>query len=138
MTESLGDAAQTRKVIEQTLAAMHELEGERREFITRPEFGREMDNLERRLDVRLENAMLKTRNWVLTGIVASSMMFGAGFLSMMSKIDRMAEGFATIQTALETRRDWIDESNERDRRQDDALKALRPGYVPQPFEVRPR
>lgn len=138
MPDSLGDTAQVRAIIEQAIKATHELEGNTREFITRAEFSRDMEKLEQRLEIRLENSMLKTRNWVLSGIIASSVMFGVGFISLISRFDRTAEAVLAMQRSLETRRDWIDESNESRRRQDEALKAISPKYEPLPFEVNPR
>lgn len=138
MGESLGDAAQVRAIIEQAVRATHEIEGSTRDFITRAEFGRDMEKLEQRLEIRLENAMLKTRNWVLGGIIASSVLFGGGFLSMMSRFDRTAEAVLGMQRTLETGRDWIDESDARDRRQDEAIEELKPDYEAAPFETRVR
>lgn len=138
MPDSLGDSAQVRAIIEQSVKAVHELDGHKRDYVTRNEFGSELEKLEKRLDLRLENSMLKTRNWVLSGIVASSVMFGVGFISLISRFDRTAEAVITMQKSLETRRDWTDESNERDRRQDAALQEIKPDYEPQPFEVRVR
>jgi hypothetical protein len=126
MPDSLGDAAQTRSIIEQAIKATLEFEGKDRDFVTRAELGRDMANLEKRLEVRLENAMLRTRNWVLAGIVASGLMFGWGFMSMMSKFDRTVEAVSSMQKSLETRREWIDESDERDRHQDEAIQAVKP------------
>lgn len=138
MPDSLGNAAQVRAIIEQAVKATHELEGGHAEFVTRAEFKSELASLETRLDLRLENSMLKTRNWVLGGIIASSVMFGGGFLALITQFNRTADAVISMQDALETRRDWIDESDARDRHQDDALREVNPDYVPQPFEVRPR
>lgn len=125
-------------IIEQAVKATHELDGHTRDYVTRAEFRSDMKHLEERLEVKLENSMLKTRNWVLGGIIASSIMFGGGFLSLMSRFDRTADAVMSMQKALETRRDWIDESDERDRHQDDAIQQVKPDYQPIPFEVRPR
>lgn len=137
MPESLGDAAQTRAIIEQAIKAMDELHGPR-DFITRAEFQRDMEKLEQRLEVRLENAMLKTRNWVLGGIIVSGMIFGGGFLTLMSRFDRTADAVIEMQSTLDTRRNWSDENDERDRQQDGAIKELKPDYEPRPFEARIR
>lgn len=136
MPESLGDAAQTRAIIEQAIKAMDDMNG--RDYVTRTEFRQDMKDLEGRLEIRLENAMLKTRNWVLGGIIASGLIFGGGFLTMMSKFDRVATSVERMNVSLDQRRQWIDESDERDRRQDMAIGKVVPEYTPAPFETRPQ
>lgn len=135
MAESLGDAAQTRKIIEQTVSAIHEIEGKERDFVTRSELRMEMTSLEQRLEIKLENAMLKTRNWVLGGIIASSIMFGGGFLTMLLQFNRTADVVIAMQKTLEHRRAWSFESDERDRRQDQAIKELKPTYQTEPYKT---
>lgn len=138
MPERLGDDARIRAIIEQTIKSVRTLEGSHVDFVTRDELAREMASLESRLETKIENAILQMRNWVLTGIIATTLIFGGGFIAMMSKFDRVSEAVTDMAASLDTRRQWIAESDERDRTQDDALRSLKPGYRPVPFETVPK
>ena len=137
MSDGLGNAAQIRAIAEQLFDARDALEGPR-DFVTRAEFQRDMERLEQRLEVRLENSMLRTRNWVLGGIIASGLIFGGGFITMMSKFDRVSDAVMRMQNSLDQRRVWVSESDERDRRQDDAIREVVPTYTPAPFGTTPQ
>ena len=144
-----GNAAQTRKIIDQMMAAMDDRNERNVNFVSREEMARELNALERRIEgridslgstigTRFENSELKMRNWVMSGMIASAIMFGGGFISLYTKLDRAAEQTGEITSALDSRRAWIDETDERDRRQDAAIEKVLPTYTPLPFEARPR
>lgn len=82
--------------------------------------------------------MLKTRNWVLGGMIGSAILFGGGFLTMMSKFDRMSEALPRLVQVQDGRRDWIQTQVQRDALQDSALRKLDPGYAPLPYEAPPQ
>lgn len=94
-----------------------------------------LNNLEGRLDIRLENAMLKIRNWVITGMLAGGVVFGGGFITTIIKIDRVAEGMPRITEELESRREWSQEKNNHDFKQDRAIGEINKDYEPEPLTM---
>jgi hypothetical protein len=107
-------------------------------FVTHEQMGRALTDLERRIEVRLENAMLRTRNWVLGGVLATAILFGGGFITLVNKIDRMAEAIPRIATIQENRGVWMQQQGQRDAVQDRTLQKLDKDYEPVPFEAVPR
>lgn len=107
-------------------------------YVTHEQMGRALADLEKRIEVRLENAMLRTRNWVLGGVLATALLFGSGFITLVNKIDRMSELLPRIAAIQESRGDWMQKQGQRDAGQDSALQKLDEDYTPLPFETVPR
>lgn len=107
-------------------------------YVTHEQMGRALQDLEKRIEVRLENAMLRTRNWVLGGVLATALLFGGGFITLVNKIDRMSELLPKIAAIQESRGDWMQTQGQRDAVQDRALQKLDEDYEPVPFETVPR
>lgn len=107
-------------------------------YVTHEQLGHILANLERQLDVRLENVILKTRNWVLGGVLASALVFGGGFITLVNKIDRMAEALPRIAAIQDSRGDWMQRQGQRDATQDQTLQKLDKEYEPVPYDVVPR
>lgn len=107
-------------------------------YVTHEQMGRALSDLEKRIEVRLENAMLRTRNWVLGGVLATALLFGGGFITLVNKIDRMSELLPKIAAIQESRGNWMQMQGQRDAVQDRALQKLDEEYQPVPFETVPR
>lgn len=107
------------------------------QFVTHEQLRLAIGELEKRLETKLENAMLRTRNWVLGGIIASAVLFGGGFLTMMNKIDRMNEALPQLARVQAERRDFFPRQVQRDALQDSQLRKLDPSYAPMPYEPPP-
>jgi len=107
----------------------------RGDYVTRSEMSNALQQLETRLDIRLENSMLKIRNWVITGMLAGGILFGGGFITTIIKIDRVAESMPVITQQLERRRVWSEEKNAHDYKQDRVIGKLDPQYEPEPMKM---
>lgn len=107
-------------------------------YVTHEQMGRALGDLEKRIEVRLENAMLRTRNWVLGGVLATAILFGGGFITLVNKIDRMSELLPRIAAIQENRGNWMQTQGQRDAVQDRTLQKLDEEYEPVPFETVPR
>lgn len=103
-------------------------------YVTREEFDAKLGHLE----TKIEREGLRTKMWVLSGVVAIIMSFGGGYVSIISKIDRIAETLPTMTRIQDGRRDWIQIQDRRDLRQDETLRELQPEYEPIPYGPSPQ
>ncbi len=90
------------------------------------------------IDVQIANAELKMRNWVLAGLIAILIMGVGGYVSIVTKLDRLVEALPGVDRVLEGRRPWMLRKDERDGQQDHALKSLLPDYQPAPYVEPPK
>ena len=103
-------------------------------FVSREEF----EETIQRIRVEIENASLKTRQWVLTGVVAIILTFGSGYISLVSKLDRLNDAMPGISSVLDGRRVWMQRQDQRDDMQDEQLRTVNPKYQPLPFAETPK
>lgn len=104
------------------------------EFVSRDEFNSKIETVES----KIANSELKNRNWVLVGCLALILTFGGGYMSLVSKLDRLNEAMPVVNNVLDGRRSWMMRKEQRDGDQDRALKQLAPDYIPQPYVEPPR
>lgn len=101
------------------------------DFVTRAEFQMELKHLE----TKIENVTLKIKNWVLVGVGSIILAFGGGYVSVISKLDRMAETLPSVSETATRNRTMIQHQEQRDRVQDDALRRLDRQYEPPSYDV---
>ncbi|MES2902838.1 MAG: hypothetical protein V4696_01510 [Pseudomonadota bacterium] len=104
------------------------------EFISRHEFTSALATIE----TKITNSELRQRNWVLGGCLAIILAFGGGYMSLVAKLDRLAEAMPAIDRTLEGRKSWMLRQDERDSQQDRALKTVVPDYETPPYVEPPR
>ena len=101
------------------------------DYVTRIELADKVQHLETKID----NSILRQRNWVLGGCLAIILAFGGGYMSLVDKLDRINEALPAITQILEERRLWILHKDRRDDGQDGAIKTVVPGYqIPPPVD----
>lgn len=103
------------------------------QFVTRDEFAAKFNLLES----KIENASLRQKQWVLTGCLAILISFGGGYVSLVSKLDRLTQALPTITERQNTRWPWVQQQQQRDLMQDEVLKKLDRNYQPLPYQAPP-
>lgn len=90
------------------------------------------------IESKIENASLKTKQWVLVGVLSILISFGGGYVSLMNKLDRLSQALPLIAEKQNTRWPWVQGQQQRDIMQDEVLKKLDPRYDPLPYEPAPQ
>ena len=90
------------------------------------------------VETKISNSELRQRNWVLAGCLAIIITFGGGYMSLVSKLDRLTEAMPQIITTLDGRRSWMLHKDQRDSEQDGAIHSVAPKYVPGPYVEPPK
>lgn len=90
------------------------------------------------METKINNSELRQRNWVLIGCLAIIVTFGGGYMSLVSKLDRLTETMPTIVETLDGRKIWMMHKDKRDSDQDQVLHKVAPGYVPEPYTDIPK
>lgn len=96
-------------------------------------FNEKLQALGEILRLKIKNSEAAQRNWILTGCIAIMVAFGGGYVSIVSKLDRLNAVLPTMQITLETRRLWMQRQEQRDNLQDQALKQLDNSYAAMPY-----
>lgn len=104
------------------------------DFVTHMELDRTVVGL--RLEIQLETA--KLQRWILGAALGIVVAFGGGYVSLVSKIDRLTEALPVLISTQEGRRTWNMHQDQRLDRQDDALRQIKPGYESVPYKEPPR
>lgn len=104
------------------------------DYIGRHEFTSALTTIE----TKIAMSEVRQRNWVLAGCLAIIMTFGGGYMSLVAKLDRVADAMPVIDGVLEARRSWMLRQDERDGQQDRALQRLVPDYQPSPYVEPPK
>lgn len=103
-------------------------------YVTRTELAQ---NLER-LETKIVNSELRLQKWVLGGCIAIILSFGGGYVSLVSKLDRLSEALPVVTEILEGRRVWMQRQDQRDDQQDRALQGISPRYHAMPYVETPK
>ena len=90
------------------------------------------------VETKISNSELRQRNWVLAGCLAIIITFGSGYMSLVSKLDRLSETMPVISEILDGRHSWILRKDVRDDGQDGAIKLVVPNYKPLPYAEPPK
>lgn len=104
------------------------------QFVTHAEFAATVSSLES----KIENSSLKTKQWVLAGCVAILLSGGSGYVSLVSKLDRLSQALPTITERQNTRWPWVQQMQQRELMQDESLKKLDKDYQPLPYQAPPQ
>ncbi len=114
-------------------------------YVTRGELRAAMEVLQTKLTSsenslaqQIKTAEVVQRNWVLTGCLAILLTFGGGYISVIMKLDRLSQALPTMQQTLDDRRSWMLRQEQRDDRQDSALRGLDKNYNALPYEESPK
>jgi hypothetical protein len=102
-------------------------------FVTRDEFVATVKTIES----KIENSSLRTKQWVLAGCVAILVSGGSGYVSLVSKLDRLTQALPAITERQNTRWPWVQQQQQRDLMQDEVLKKLDRNYQPLPYQAPP-
>jgi hypothetical protein len=108
------------------------------QYVTRAELADELERMESRVEIKIDNSSLRQRNWVLGGCLGTILAFGSGYISLVSKLDRLTDALPTITAVQEHRGPWIQRQEQRDDRQDQALHKLAPDYSGLPYVEPPK
>ncbi len=98
---------------------------ERPLFVTHDELAVELAHIE----TKIENSQLRTRIWVLLGVLAIISALGGSWVSIMTKLDSITDTKSTV----DQRRPWMLRQDQRDDQQDRALQGVAPDYQPLPY-----
>lgn len=104
------------------------------DYVTHSELDRTVESL--RLEIQLETARLQ--RWILGAALGIVVAFGGGYVSLVSKIDRLSEALPALTVVQDGRRAWNINQDRRLDQQDDTLKELKPDYQPMPYQETPR
>lgn len=104
------------------------------QYVTHEEFVATIRTVEQ----KIENASLRTKQWVMGGVLAVILSFGGGYMSLVNKLDRLTEALPTITQRQNTRWPWVQQLQQRELMQDEALKKLDKSYQPLPYEAPPQ
>lgn len=115
------------------------------DYVTRTELATAMHHVEEKLQssqtelsLKIKHSEMTQRTWILSGIIATILAFGGGYVSLVSKLDRITENLPEITQTLEERRVWGGRQDQRDDRQDRSLEHLDPKYEGMPYTPQPR
>ncbi len=101
-------------------------------------FNTKLESLETTLRLKIKNSELLQRNWILTGCIATMLVFGGGYISIVSKLDRLTDALPAMQIVMEQRRQWMQRQEQRDDRQDRSLQQLDTSYEAMPYVEPPQ
>lgn len=104
------------------------------QYVTREEFIATVQTIES----KIENASLRTKQWVLAGCVAILVSGGGGYISLVNRLDRLTEALPVIAERQNNRWPWVQQQQQRDIMQDEVLKKLDRNYVPMPYDPPPQ
>ena len=104
------------------------------DYVTRPELAMIVEAIETKITL----SESRQRNWVLGGCLAIIVAYGGGYVSLVSKLDRLNEAMPVVNSVLDGRRSWMLRKDQRDSEQDRALESIAPTYIPQPYVEPPR
>lgn len=104
------------------------------DYVTQQQLTTEIKHLETKISAA-EDRMQK---WVLAGVIAIVMAFGGGYVSLVSKLDRLSEAMPNVTQVLDGRHSWILRKDMRDDGQDGAIKIAVPSYKPAPYVEPPK
>ena len=125
------DMAESRSILAETLQRAYSASGD---YVTQSQLAAALGHIE----TKISNSELRQRNWVLAGCLAIIVTFGSGYMSLVSKLDRLSEALPQVVQTQEGRRVWMLHKDRRDSEQDQALKSISPQYVPEPNIDTPR
>ena len=128
MTENMQE---NRAALADTLRRAYSASGD---YVTQSQLSAALGHIE----TKISNSELRQRNWVLAGCLAIIVTFGGGYMSLVSKLDRLTEVMPQIVTALDGRKSWILRKDVRDDKQDGAIKIAVPSYIPAPYMEPPK
>ena len=115
----------------EALHRAHPLSGD---YVTQSQLASSLSHME----TKLSNSELRQRNWVLVGCLAIIVTFGGGYISLVSKLDRITETLPAITASVNTNRAWLLRKDRQDETQDTILKQVVPGYSPEPYIAPPQ
>lgn len=101
-------------------------------------FDTKLGSLESALQLKIKNSELLQRNWILTGCIATMLVFGGGYISIVGKLDKLTDSMPALQITLEQRRQWMQRQEARDDRQDRTLEQLDVNYKAMPYVEPPQ
>ena len=104
------------------------------EYVTHAELTSELEKIE----LKIENSVQRQRNWLLGGCMAIILSFGGGYVSLVSKLDRISDELPNLERIQEGRRGWIARKDVLDEHQDRAIQKADPGYQPMPYIEAPK
>lgn len=103
-------------------------------FVTREEFVATVKTIESKIEI----AALRQKQWVLTGCLAILISFGGGYVSLVSKLDRLTQALPILTQRQESQVPWLQRQEQRDTLQDEVLKRLDKNYQPMPYQPPPQ
>lgn len=114
---------------------------EHQNFVTHAELKMSLDQMERlnsekfrtlenHLGLKIQRSELVQRNWILSGVIATLLATGVGYVSLVTKLDRLEQGLPRLQAALDKQNSWTSQHDYINDLQDDELKKLSPNYQP--------
>ena len=127
----MGDEGENRVALSDALQRAYSSSGD---YVTQSQLAAALGHME----TKISNSELRQRNWVLAGCLAIIVAFGGGYMSLVSKLDRLTEALPQVVQTQEGRRVWMLHKDRRDSEQDQALKSISPQYVPEPNIDTPR
>lgn len=93
-------------------------------------FTERLNTIEAHIMLKIQRSELMQRNWVLSGVIATLLAMGTGYVSLVTKLDRLEQGFPRLEVTLDKQLLWMEQQVIRDDMQDDVLRKLDPEYKP--------
>lgn len=104
------------------------------EYVTRGEFTAKVETLES----KITSEALRTKLWVALGCLSIIIAGIGGYVSLVSKLDRLNEALPIITERQNNRWPWVQQLQQRELMQDEALKKLDKTYQPLPYQAPPQ
>ena len=91
MTENMQE---NRAALAETLQRAYAASGD---YVTQSQLAAALGHIE----TKISNSELRQRNWVLAGCLAIIITFGGGYMSLVSKIDRLTDAMPQLVSTVE-------------------------------------
>lgn len=108
------------------------------EYVTRKELANAIGSLDSKLETKIENSVLRMKLWVVMGALATLASIFASSMYLVAKIDRLVQEMPQLASVQAERSSWIQRTEQRDGKQDDALRKLDRNYEPLPYREPPQ
>ena len=94
------------------------------DFVTRTELNMQISHLE----TKISQEGLRTKLWVMAGVLSLMVATGTSYVSLVSRIDRLVERMPEVTDTLSKNGTWMQKKDVRDAEQDQSLRRLDPQF----------
>lgn len=112
------------KIIRELLHGAIPLNPPTGDYVTRSELNIQISHIE----TKISQEGLRTKLWVMAGVLSLMVATGTSYVSLVSRIDRLVEKMPEVTQTLNERGQWMQQKDMRDAEQDISLRKLDPDF----------